>query len=342
MTNKMLIAYCNTQALPNITEEDINRLTSIHISFGLINEYGEVYWDQKGTEGVLDKIRSINPEIKIVLSIGGWGADGFSQAAATAEGREKFVKTAVKILEDNGMTGLDIDWEYPCSDQAEIAASPNDKETFTLLIKELRRQLDAGGEGRTLSIAAGALRSYIQDTDMQEVQKYLDYVQLMTYDFHGVFTHTTGHHANLYDDTVIDEPKISSDQAIKMFVEAGVPIEKIVMGAAFYGRCWKNVPSEHFGLGQVPGCREVKGCSYSSIEEMLSTGEGGFEYHWDDDAKAAYLYNGDTFITYEDKRALSLKVEYVKEHNMAGIMFWEYSEDKTQSLVGHLHTELMK
>ena len=75
---------------------------------------------------------------------------------------------------------------------------------------------------------------------------------------------------------------------------------------------------------------------------MLSTGEGGFEYHWDDDAKAAYLYNGDTFITYEDKRALSLKVEYAKEHNMAGIMFWEYGEDKTRSLVAHLYQELMK
>lgn len=342
MTNKMLIAYCNTHELPNITEEDLRRLTCIHISFALINEHGEVYWDQKGTEGVLDKIRSVNPEMKIVLSIGGWGADGFSQAAATSEGRDKFVKTAIAILKKNKMDGLDIDWEYPCSDQAEIAASPDDRETFTLLIKELRRQLDEVGDGKTLSIAAGALRSYIEDTDMCEVQKYLDYVQLMTYDFHGVFTPTTGHHANLYDDAVIDEPKISADQAIKMFVAAGVPIEKIVIGAAFYGRCWKNVPAENFGLGQVPGCREVKGCPYSRIEEMLSTGEGGFEYHWDDDAKAAYLYNGDTFITYEDKRALSLKVEYAKEHNMAGIMFWEYGEDKTRSLVAHLYQELMK
>ena len=170
MTNKMLIAYCNTHELPNITEEDLRRLTCIHISFALINEHGEVYWDQKGTEGVLDKIRSVNPEMKIVLSIGGWGADGFSQAAATSEGRDKFVKTAIAILKKNKMDGLDIDWEYPCSDQAEIAASPDDRETFTLLIKELRRQLDEVGDGKTLSIAAGALRSYIEDTDMCEVQ----------------------------------------------------------------------------------------------------------------------------------------------------------------------------
>ena len=342
MEKKMLIAYCNTAELPNITVDDIERLTCIHIAFSLIDENGEAYWNQRGTEGILSKIRAVNPEIKIVISIGGWGADGFSQAAATAEGREKFAASAVRIMEENDLDGIDIDWEYPCSSQAEIASSKEDKETFTLLIRELRRQIDACGKGQTLSIAAGALRSFIADTNMAEVQKYLDYVQLMTYDFHGVFTPTTGHHANLYDDAVLDEEKISADQAIKMFVEAGVPIEKIVMGAAFYGRCWNKVPAEHFGLGQVAAESGVTGCPYSRIQEMLKTGEGGFSYHWDDDAKAAYLYNGDTFITYEDERALTYKVEYVKEHNMAGIMFWEYSEDKTRTLVDHLYRELYK
>jgi len=340
MKSKMLIAYCNTAELPNIIDDDIKRLTSIHISFGLINKWGEVYWNQRGTEGVLEKIRRINPDINIVLSIGGWGADGFSQAAATEEGRVKFAKTAVKIMEENHMDGIDIDWEYPCSSQAEIASSPNDKETFTLLICELRRQIDACRKGQTLSVAVGALRSCVENTDMREVQKYLDYVQLMTYDFHGVFTPTTGHHANLYDDTVIDEEKISAERTVEMYAKAGVPIEKMVMGAAFYGRCWNKVPAEHFGLGQVAEESGVKGCPYSLIQEFLQTGEGGFTYHWDEDAKAAYLYNGDTFISFEDKRALSLKVDYVKKHNMAGIMFWEYSEDQTRSLVGHLYQEL--
>ena len=342
MKKKMLIAYCNTVELPNITMEDIKRLSSIHISFGLIDESGEAYWNQRGAEEILPKIRAINPEIKLVISIGGWGADGFSQAASTEEGRQRLAASAVRIMEENQLNGIDIDWEYPCSSQAEIASSPEDRENFTLLIRELRRQIDACRKGQTLSIAAGALRSFIEDTDMGEVQKYLDYVQLMTYDFHGIFTPTTGHHANLFDDTVIEEEKISADQAIKMFVAAGVPLEKIVMGAAFYGRCWSGVPAKHFGLGQIAAKPEVTGCKYSRIQEMLATGEGNFTYHWDEDAKAAFLYNGDTFITYEDERALSLKAEYVREHNMAGIMFWEYSEDQTRNLVGHLYRELYK
>ena len=342
---QLLIAYCNTQELPFVTEDDIKRLDYIHISFGLVNDQGEVYWNQKGTEGVVSKIKAINPNIKMILSVGGWGADGFSQAAATKEGREKFVASAVKIMRDNGLDGLDMDWEYPCSSMAGIASSPEDKENFTLLIRELREQIDGCQKGQTLSIAAGALQSYLNDTDMHEVQKYLDYVQLMTYDFYSTFSTTTGHHANLYADGVHEE-KTSADNAIQLFVNAGVPIEKIVMGAAFYGRSWRGVPNVNNGLGQkvdIARAEELCGAhGYHEICHMLETGERGFKAYWDEDAKAAYLYNGDCFITYENEKALSYKVDYVKEHQMKGIMFWEYSEDKTRTLVGHLYKELRK
>lgn len=339
MDKPVIIAYCNTQELPNITEADLKRLDCIHISFGLINQEGEVYWNQKGTEGVLDKIRKIHSDIKIVLSIGGWEADGFSQAAKTEEGRQKFVKSAVKIMQDNQLDGIDIDWEYPCSSQAGIASSPKDKDTFTLLIKEIRQQLDVYGKGYTLSIAAGALQSYIDGTNMDQIQKYLDYVQLMTYDFHGVFTPTTGHHANLYDDGVLEE-KISADQAIKMFENAGVPIEKIVMGVAFYGRGWLGVPSNANGLGQIPQKIDNTHYGYEDILKLLENDEKKYQYYWDSYAKAAFLYNGDSFITYEDKKAITQKVDYVKEKKMYGIMFWEYSEDQTRTLVKHIYDEL--
>lgn len=339
MNQQVIIAYCGTRELPNITEDDLKRLDSVHIAFGLVDDNGEVYWNQRGTEGVLSKMREINPKIKIVLSIGGWGADGFSQAAATESGRKKFVKSAVKIMVENEMDGIDIDWEYPCSSQAGIVSSPEDKETFTLLMKELRKQIDECGEGHTLSIAAGAEAFYLEGTDMGEVQKYLDYVQLMTYDFHGLFKPTIGHHANLYEDAVLDD-KISADMAVSMFVKAGVPIEKIVMGAAFYGKGWVGVPSKENGLGQIPERVDGLHHGYADLCRILENGEGNYQYYWDDHAKAAYLYNGDSFISYEDKRALSYKAKYVKEHNMHGIMFWEYSEDQTRTLVKHLYEEL--
>lgn len=339
MNRQVLIAYCLTKGLPAVRKEDIKRLDAIHIAFGLINESGEVYWDQMGTEGILDNIRKINPAIRTVLSIGGWGADGFSRAAATKEGRSRFAESAVKIMLENDMTGLDIDWEYPCSSCSGTVSSPDDKENFTLLIKELRKQLNACGVGYTLSIAAGAQESYIRRTDMKEVQKYLDYVQLMTYDFHGAFTEKTGHHANLYNDDVLDE-KISADRAVSLFVEAGVPIEKIVMGAAFYGRGWIGVPPEKNGLGQTAGAGDTEDRGYDEICSLLNNRENHYRYYWDDHAKAAYIYNGDSLITYEDPRALTQKVKYVQSHHMHGMMFWEYSVDRSHTLVKHLYNEM--
>ena len=339
MNQQVIIAYCVTSELPKITEEDLKRLSSVHIAFGLINEKGEVYWDRKNTEGVLSEMRKINPGLKIVLSIGGWGADGFSQAAATEESRRKFVKSAMKILKENHLDGLDIDWEYPCSSQAGIASSEDDRENFTLLIKELRKQLDASGDGLSLSIAAGGEASYLKGTDMAEVQKYLDYVQLMTYDFHGEFKPVTGHHANLYDDAV-NEEKVCADRTVRLFEEAGVPVEKMVMGAAFYGRGWIGVPPKNSGLGQIPKGGDGLHHGYADILRLQADEQAHYRYCWDDHAKAAYLYNGDSFITYEDKKALSYKADYVKKHGMHGIMFWEYSEDQTRTLVEHLYEEM--
>lgn len=341
MNQQQIIGYCLTKGLPTIKEEDLKRLNCIHIAFGLIDDKGEVYWDQMGTEGVLRKIRKINPSIKIVLSIGGWAADGFSQAAATEEGRVKFAKSAVKIMKENEMTGLDIDWEFPGSSVGAIVSSPKDKETFTLLLKELRKQIDECGVGYTLSIAAGAFESYISRTNMREVEKYLDYVQLMTYDFHGAFTKETGHHANLYDDNVLEE-KISADRAISLYVNAGVPIEKIVMGAAFYGRGWLAVPPENNGLGQIAGAGDEKDYGYGEVRRLLEDKDMNYQYYWDDHAKAAYIYNGESLITYEDTRALSYKVRYVNEKNMYGIMFWEYTVDSTGTLIKHLFDEMNK
>ena len=174
---------------------------------------------------------------------------------------------------------------------------------------------------------------------MQEVQQYLDYVQLMTYDFHGAFTERTGHLANLYNDAVSGE-NLSADQAISLFVAAGVPIEKIVMGAAFYGRGWIGVPEKDHGLGQIAKEGDPVERGYAEICRLLEDKDKQYQYYWDDYAKAAYIYNGDSLITYEDPHALTEKVKYVQTHQMHGIMFWEYSADQSFTLLQHIYHEM--
>lgn len=333
MAARKLIAYCLTENLSMMQERDIRVLDSINISFGLIHD-GEVYWKEEQGKEDMERIRLINPQIQLVLSIGGWEAEGFSQAAETEEGRVRFAKSVMRLTREYGFDGIDVDWEYPCSDKAGIRMIPEDKENFTLLLRELRKQLSVLEEYKTLSIAAGALKTYLAGTNMKEVAEVLDYVQIMTYDLCGEWDRVTGHHAALFP---YGEGAPSSDEIIRLFIEAGVPREKIVMGAAFYSRGWKNVsgvrPGSSAEQPEIP-------YSYDAIVRNLETGEGNYRKFWDDDAKAAYLSNGTDFITYEDGRALQYKARYVKKNNMYGMMYWEYGQDKTYRLTGFLREQL--
>ncbi|RHU34526.1 MULTISPECIES: glycosyl hydrolase family 18 protein [unclassified Blautia] len=135
---KRIIGYVNTADLNHMREEDVRALTVINIAFGLIRD-GEVVWDAKDARDGIVSIRKSNPELKIVLSVGGWGADGFSQSARTKEGRERFAASALAIVKEYGLDGIDIDWEYPGTSLAGIASDRSDKENYTLLLAELGR-----------------------------------------------------------------------------------------------------------------------------------------------------------------------------------------------------------
>ena len=194
---KKVIGYVSTKDLGTLKEQDIKNLDVINIAFGLIERH-RVVWDSCGNEEYLPKIREINPDIKIVLSVGGWGADGFSQAARTEEGRALFAVSAVSLVETYGLDGIDIDWEYPGTSLAGIGSHVNDKENYTLLLKALRESLNHMEGEKSLSVAVGGDVYFALQTDMKAASKYLDYVQLMTYDLQGGFQKVTGHHAALY------------------------------------------------------------------------------------------------------------------------------------------------
>ena len=232
MGKKKVIGYVGTRDLGKMREEDIRKLDVINIAFGHIRD-NEVVWEESaGTEAKLERIRKIHPEIKIILSVGGWSADGFSQAAMTESTREKAAKSAAALVAAHKLDGIDIDWEYPCFAVAGIAADLRDKENFTLFLAKLRQELDALGNGRMLTIAAGGDTYFTLHTDMAKAQEYLDYVQLMTYDLQGGFVKVTGHHASLYPGTT-NLFDVCVDKAVKVFREAGVPAEKLIVGVPF-------------------------------------------------------------------------------------------------------------
>jgi len=334
----IVTAYAMDHSLPLVTEADCRMLTHLNVAFGLVKDHRIQIGQLKHTE-CLQQIRNWNPDLKILLSIGGWGAGGFSEAAFTDEGRRLFADTACDAVRTLGLDGIDIDWEYPTYGEAEIGCAKEDKQNYTLLLKAIREALDRmGGPRRLLTTAVGADQYFVDGTGMHEAQKYLDVVQLMTYDMRGGFQILTWHHTNLYNSTG-DLFRISTDSSVRMYVAAGVPREKIVIGAAFYGRMWKNVPNRNNGLFQMAPGTGGYGAHYDEVEPRLIAQEGYVRY-WDDEAKAPYLFNGTNFMSYDDEESIAAKCEYLKTEGLAGIMYWEHSGDKTRRLLSTMHRKL--
>lgn len=326
--------YVSDRHLPVIAEKELQRLTHINIAFGHVNE-AQIVTQHLQHLNELERIRAVHPSLLILLSVGGWSAGGFSEAAATAEGRQRMAASAVEAVVTHGLDGIDLDWEYPSYGVAGIAYSQQDRHNFTLLLSGIRVALDQQGaeDGRhyLLTIAAGADQYYIDGTEMEQVQQYVDFVQLMTYDMRGGFQILTGHHTNLYTPDG-DLFRISVDASVKLFQRAGVPAHKIVIGAAFYSRQWEHVPDINHGLHQMAAGSGGYGPEYTELAaEYINV--NGYVRYWDEQAQAPYLYNGSTFITYDDEQSITAKCQYIVDHGLAGMMFWEYGCDQTQRLL---------
>jgi chitinase len=257
--------------------------------------------------------------------------------ALTAQSRRAFEDSVMEFLAQYDLDGLDIDWEYPGLPGAGHPCRAEDKQNFTALLQELRSRFDAESK-RTrrrlyLTIAMGAGEDVIAHTEMRKVARYVDTVNLMTYDYYEAGSDpTTGHHAPLFADPA-DPKKASSDETVRAYEKAGVPAERILLGVPFYGRAWGDVADKDHGLFQ-PG-KTVTGFNgqYDALAANL-TGSG-FTRYWDDAAKAPYLYNAEKhiFVSYEDPQSLAAKCKYVREHKLGGIMFWEYFGDPEEKLL---------
>lgn len=343
MTTQKYIAagYASDSVLSDMTPENLSKLTHLNVAFGHVKN-DEITTAHLKNTSVLGDIKRNHPDLTLLLSVGGWSAGGFSEAASTAEGRAAMAASAVRVLSALPFDGIDLDWEYPCYGEAGIASSPDDKQNFTLLLKTMREALDAKGaeDGRhyLLTIAAGADQYYVDGTEMDKVQQYLDFVQLMTYDLRGGFQVLTGHHTNMYTPTG-DLFRISVDASVNLFHRAGVPKEKIVIGAAFYSRIWNEVPDRHHGLHQMAGTTGGYGPDFTVLTESYIN-KNGYVRYWDEEACAPYLFNGSSLISYDDEESIAHKCEYIKKTGLAGMMFWEYSCDRTHRLLNAMHKGL--
>lgn len=285
----------------------------------------------------LHELKKRNPELKLLVSIGGWThSKGFSDAVLTPESRKKLTASGIEFLLKFQLDGLDFDWEYPGYPGDNNPYRPEDKANFVAMLKSFREALDSvgslNGKHYLNTIASGGFREYLEANNLAEAQKYLDFINIMAYDFYTAGDDSTGHHANLFPSGAKGR---SADTAVEEHLEFGVPAEKLVLGVPFYGRMWKGVAPKDNGLFQ-PGKFEM-GLPY--VQVFALSKNSSYKRHWDIKGHAPYLFsvNDSTWITYEDPESLRWKVSYIKEKRLAGAMFWEMSEDNTGSLLDAMY-----
>lgn len=287
---------------------------------------------------LLAELRKENPSLTILASVGGWlGSGDFSDIALTAQRRKVFADSAIDFQRRYDLDGLDIDWEYPGLPGAGHTYRKEDKQNFTLLLKELRKRFTEEEKARHrhlyLTIAAGASDEYLAHTEIARVQRSVDTVNLMAYDYNeGDPNGLTGHNAPLFTNPTAPN-RGSADASVQAFERAGVPAGKMILGVPFYGRAWEQVGSENHGLFE-PGRPAAQDFVPFSVITGTMLGNG-FVRYWDAAASAPYLYSTEKkiFVSYEDPESIRAKCNYVMTHRLGGVMFWQYSLDPSGVLL---------
>ena len=284
---------------------DPTYITHFNYAFGHVNnEFNGVRINSEDNLRLVASLKEQKPELKVLISIGGWGSGRFSEMAADETLRLAFAADCKRVIDQFNLDGIDLDWEYPTQTAGGlISASPDDTENFNLLCRDIRNAI---GDDMLLTFASAASARYV---DWGTAMKYLDFVNIMAYDLENK---TPGesplHQAGLHRSEWTYHRSMSVEESVIAHLEAGIPPEKLVLGIPMGGR------------GLVRGAR----FSNAHLQE-------GYTVQWDDVAKASWLSDaeGNFMQTFECPRAIAYKCEFLLSKGLLGAMYWQYSGDDT-------------
>lgn len=302
----------------------------------------------------LAKLKRQHPRLRTLISIGGWEAGGFSDAALTAASRKRFVASCMAMFFDPKLAafdGVDIDWEFPVSGgPPKLAARPQDRRNMTLLAREFRRQLDAIGKARgqafllTAALPVGRLQSSgpfdpASSFELAQLAGTLDFINLMTYDMGTAFSQVSTFNAPLREDK--DDPLDpvvrrwnNVEGGVAYYRQHGVPAQKLVLGVPFYGRGYRVTSDANHGLYQ-PYSAPFEAGDWRTIKARL-LGDPTWQQHWHPVAQTPWLFNpvDHIFVSYEDPKSIGLRARLAKDAGLRGVFVWELTgDDDQQSLM---------
>jgi chitinase len=306
-----------------------------------------------GNFNQIRELKAKNPRLKAMLSLGGWSwSTNFSDAARTPASRKALVASCVDLfikgdlpaLNGRGgpgsaagvFDGIDLDWEWPASPgDTDTVYRPEDKQNFTALVAEFRRQLDAYGRTAHRHYELSAFlpanpKNIDAGYEVPRIFRDLDFATLQGYDFHGTWEPLTDQQSALYSPKDSPQPEFSVDQTVRDWTGRGAPSRKLVVGVPFYGHGWTGVTGGRDGLygtatGPAPATFEPGTEDYKALKGLAAS--GAYTVHRDRQSGAAWLFDGTTFWTYDDPWVLHRKTEYIRDHRIGGAMAWSLDGD---------------
>ncbi|KAM5377345.1 hypothetical protein ACJZ2D_005026 [Fusarium nematophilum] len=272
----------------------------------------------RGGLGSLMHLKQKHPHLRVVLSIGGGNSSEiFPIVASSTLLRDNFARSARGLVEASGLDGIDIAWEYPCDAQQGY--------DFLALLAAVRIHLPE--EYYILTAALPASKVILQFLDLKVIADYLDFVNLMAYDFFGTWTPKAGHHAQLY---AMNKEETSGSSGVSYLMSHGFPAKKILLGIPTYGRSFLHCTGAGhkfkgagggedgtFEYNQLPrkGCKEVVDKRHVAAQCIGS--DGGF-------------------VTYDNPDTVKIKAGFCKQKGLGGLFYWNGPADakeKSRSLI---------
>jgi len=279
-------------------------------------------------------LKLTHPHLKVTLAIGGWneGSEKYSQMAREPGRRKSFARSAFQFIQQHNFDGLDLDWEYP----GKRGGLPQDKANFVLLIRELHSLFSPAG--LLLTAAIGAAAGTIDAAyDVAAMYKYLDYVHVMCYDYHGKWDGVAGHNAPL-GPRPGDEGNaltLNLEYTLAYLAKLGARPEKTILGVPLYGRAFTLQSAANHSMGaptlktafQGPFTREDGFLGYNEICAERGAADGGWQVEWEESSQAPYMHRGVSWLSYDDERSIAIKSEYAFDQKFAGVMTWSIDTD---------------
>nr|XP_050857848.1 mucin-5AC-like isoform X4 [Vespula vulgaris] len=299
---------------------------------------------EKGGYAKFTGLKTYNKNLKTMLAIGGWneGSSRFSPMLADPARRKELVKNSIKFLRQNHFDGLDLDWEYPAFRDG---GKPHDKNNYANFVQELYEEFEreskkTGRPRLLLSMAMPAGIEYIdKGYDVPRLNEYLDFINLLSYDYHSAYEPAVNHHAPLYpleeDNEYNYDSELTINYTINHLMKSGASSEKIILGIPTYGRSYTLFNEDATDLGSPadgPGIegddtREKGYLSYYEICESITNSDDWEVVQPNPKAMGPYAFKGNQWVGYDDVDIVRLKARFINEKNLGGIMFWSIDND---------------